>query len=920
MNNIDIDTILIALVVVLIIVVVARIAIQRYRMKHIKLPSNVREAGANPAAVSSTPKKTAVQSVVDKSAEELQNAAARHETEDDEAAELERQLAAEESKELEAKAENNFPKDDGAVGIIFDQNEDIVIGGSNSTKTAVKEAVSPAKSESASNSEPAKKTSIEPEIDYNKLVNNPTSILNDTSLPTKHRISAIREIAYQELSSAVPDLIEALYDEDASVALVAAECLGSMGDPRAIEPLMEISKKNDAEINKTVEEYIGGALMVVEGGQPQPQNADAPESDSRPYNYKEMVVFKPEQMPTDYFQPDGSPIPRKDLVIKGLNDPNEQMRQMAAKAAIGINEDDDVVEPLSKTLGNSLESEAIRAMAAEALGGMDSDESVTALVNAMKDENVAVRYAASAALAGRNEPRVVEALIVATRDTDKYVRASAAYALGTTYAPVALKALIKCAEDENEVVRFSAVKAISNYSVDDVLKRLTNERGGLENRSQINAKIEILSQFKDDRAVNILKQYLSDPDSEICYKASMALMGQENPDLIEELVDASRRLDAELYKLAKDKVAPEVFAEITKFNDSGKDFALDRANKPAKSNKPDKSNNKSADKEPFFFEETQQKQNEPVPTNGSIPPSRSKAIQNAAEFVRAKNNAKKAETVLSINPDDYSGEINLNFDDNSFNENSRKDGNRGFGNEELDGNNHREETVVQLDDGYTKQQFPQGQGYSEETYGSNGYDQQNGYQQYGEQPQYDNQYGAPEEMPAPEASYVATASAFGAQPAYSDEVQPMDSGVFEEIADDEDVPLDQMFGLSSEFEKVRKKLLDSSPNVRGSAANTLGNYPQAPETIKLLRAAIKDRNELVRAAVINSLGKIANMEALELILSCEKDLSTEVRYAVVKALGEIPDYSAGEALKRMAQSDISIDVKRNARIALEKQG
>lgn len=910
MNNIDIDTILIALVVVLVIVVVARIAIQRYRMKHIKLPENVREAGANPAAVSPVNKKVATKTVVDESAKELQDSITRHANEDDEAAELERQLAAEESKNSKTEdKENDFPKEETAAGIIFDQDEDIVIGGSNSSKTVVKEAVkAPEKTESSP------KSSIEPEIDYNKLVNNPTSILNDTSLPTNHRISAIREIAYQELSSAVPDLIEALYDEDSSVALVAAECLGSMGDPRAIEPLMDISKKNDAEINKTVEEYIGGALMVVEGGQPQAQNTDNSESESVPYNYKEMVVFKPEQMSTDYFQPDGSPIPRKDLVIKGLQDPNEQMRQMAAKAAIGINEDEDVVEPLSKTLGNALESESIRAMAAEALGGMESDESVTALVNAMKDENVAVRYAASAALAGRNEPRVVEALIVATRDTDKYVRASAAYALGTTYAPVALKALIKCAEDENEVVRFSAVKAISNYSIEDVLKRIANEKGGLENRSQINAKIEILSQFKDDRAVNIIKQYLNDPDSEICYKASMALMGQENPDLIEELVEASRRLDAELYKLAKDKVAPDVFAEITKFNDSGKDFVVN------KSNKSEKQSGKPVQEETFFFDESRQKPEEPVPTNGSVPPSRSKAIQNAAEFVRAKN-SRKSETVLSINPDDYSGEINLNFDDNSFNKNSRKDGNRGFGNEELDGNSYREETVVQLDDGFANQQFSQEQGYGEGNYGnSNGYDQQNGYQQYGEQSQYDNQYGAPEEMPAPEASYVASASAFGAQPAYSDEVQPMDNGIFEEISDDDDVTLDQMFGLSSEFEKIRKKLLDASPNVRGSAANTLGNYPQAPETIRLLRAALKDRNELVRAAVINSLGKIANMEALELILTCEKDLSTEVRYAVVKALGEIPDYSAGEALRRMATSDISIDVKRNARIALEKQG
>ena len=132
------------------------------------------------------------------------------------------------------------------------------------------------------------------------------------------------------------------------------------------------------------------------------------------------------------------------------------------------------------------------------------------------------------------------------------------------------------------------------------------------------------------------------------------------------------------------------------------------------------------------------------------------------------------------------------------------------------------------------------------------------------------------------------------------------------------MPLDQISGLPIEFDRIRKKLLDESPTVRGSAANTLGDYPQSRESIVLLRGALKDKNELVRVAAVKALGRIANMDALKLILTCERDMSTEVRYAVVKALADIPDYSAEEALKRMANGDISIDVKRNARIALEK--
>ena len=817
MNNLDIDTILIILVVVLVIVVIARIAIQRYKMSHIKLPENVREAGSKAADSSISKKNQASIAPVkeDKAPKE----------------EIENKDVSVEEQKIEVKEEK------------VEQQE----------KVEKEDSIN----ETSSNKD---KKEPEYELDYQQLISDPVGILTNTKLPTRHRIAAIREIGYQKLDSAVPELIKTLYDPDPAISLVAAECLGSLGDPRAIEPLLDISKQNDEELCKVAEEYLGGAL-VISGEQPQTNSSSQQNEENAPRNYKEMVVFKVEQLPIEYFQPDGSPIPRKELVLKGLNDNNEQMRQMAAKAAIGIEESEEIVDPLSKALNNPLESEAIRAMAAEALGGMDSEKSVTSLIKALKDENVAVRYASATALSGRSEPRVVEALIGATRDSDKYVRASAAYALGTTGATVALKALIKCAEDENDAVRFSAVKAISGYDFKEVIKRLGEPNSSSETKSQIFAKIEILSQFKEPKAIEILKNYLEDADSEICYKASMALMGQENPELIEELIEASKRLDKELYRLAKENVAPDVFSEITKFNT---DFNL--------GNNSFEKNNKS------------NVQTDGGLTNGDVPPSRRETIQDTADFVKAKN-LRKEEAVLNINPEDYSGEIFFKSTDDNYNDNSRKDGNRGFNNENLDElNKRKEEIIVELDD-------------------------------------YQNQQPSTEEIIDEKTYSNDSSSVFGNQPSFDDAeivAEPIEQNYFDDIVDNEDLSLEEMTGLPNEFEKIRIKLLDESPNIRGKAANTLGNYVNSPESIMLLKGALKDDNELVRVAAINSLGKIANLEALQLILSCERDMSTEVRYAVVKALAEIPDYSAAEALKRMATNDISIDVKRNARIALEK--
>ena len=520
MNNLDIDTILISVVVILVIVVIIRITVQRYRMSHIKLPAEQIKTGEKPAVVS-----------------DIQKPA-----------------------EKETVASNSIIQEKETVNKNRDDKNTVI-------KEAPKEEEKVEKTvlQSEKKVEKKEKGESENELDYQELINDPIKIFTNKSLPVKHRIAAIREAGYQKLEKAVPELIKALYDKDVSISLVAAESLGTIGDTRAIDPLLEVSKQNDEELYKAAEEYMGGAL-VLNGEQPSNNYQTKQNDEPAPVNYKEMVVIKVEQLPINYRQVDGSPIPRKDLVIRGLSDNNEQMRQIAAKAAIGIEESAEIADPLIKALTNTSESESIRAMAAEALGGMGSDKTINALIKALKDDDVAIRYAAAKALSGRSEYKVVQALVGATLDSNKFVRASAAYALGTTGVTSALKALIKCAEDENEVVRFSAVKAISSFKFDDVYSHLVDEQGGLERKSQILAKIEILSQFKDSRVIDVLKRYLSDIDSEITYKASMALMAQENPAVIDDIIDASKQLDQELYRLAKDNLDPEAFFEITKFN------------------------------------------------------------------------------------------------------------------------------------------------------------------------------------------------------------------------------------------------------------------------------------------------------------------------------------------------------------------
>lgn len=525
------------------------------------------------------------------------------------------------------------------------------------------------------------------------------TIIKTFSAPKELRLKAIKEAGQKKNVEAVPSLIDVLYEPDSAISLAAAESLGEIGDPRAIEPLLEVSKRSDAMLIREIPENVVESLHIGAGS----EEGESSENAASPYNFKELVVFKIDQLPGEYFMADGSPIPRKDLVVKGLQDNNQQMRQMAAKAAIGLDHDE-IVEPLMAALDNPFEVESVRFMAAEALGGMQNEKSVECLLKALKDDNVAVRYSAAAALSGRRDERVIAALIESLRDDDKYVRSSIAYALGASGEPVAMMALFDAINDESEVVRFSAAKALAFFSPDDVINEVAIRLQSVD-RKDFPALLDVLGQIKDKKSVDLLRKYLRDSDSEISYKASIALMGQENDEIIDELVQASRRVDEELLRLMRET--------------------------------------------------------------------------------------------------------------------------------------------------------PEGLGYSFRSNSST------------------------------------------------------NNGDLKELS------LNDLKNLPPNLEKLRKGLMDSSPNIRGTAANTLADF-NTEEAVLLLSAVMHDENEFVRSAVVNSLGRIKSFRAIEYVIKMSEDTSAEVRYAVVKALAESNESSAVGCLRRIAAGDKDKNVKRSARLAVEK--
>ncbi len=218
---------------------------------------------------------------------------------------------------------------------------------------------------------------------------------------------------------AIKPLITALKDKDNDIRVEAARLLGIIGDPQAIQPLIEALKiqKSYKENSSRVSIIAAQSLALIGVSAVEP-------------------------------------------LITALKDPDPDVRSGAA-TALGKIGDGCAVEPLIEALKDELPN--VRWSAASALGQLGDARGVDALIAALSDENYGVQQNAAAALGQIGDPRAVKPLIT------KLPNVNAIKALGMIGDGSATDALIPLLKHEELYTRKSAAEVLVGFYQANVL-------------------------------------------------------------------------------------------------------------------------------------------------------------------------------------------------------------------------------------------------------------------------------------------------------------------------------------------------------------------------------------------------------------------------------------------------------------------
>lgn len=223
----------------------------------------------------------------------------------------------------------------------------------------------------------------------------------------KVRGKAVKALGDMGDPKAVDPLIDCLGDDKPSVREKAAEALGAIGDPRAVEPLIHCLNQCLSEADVLVRAKAAEALSAI--------------GDRR--------AVEP--------------------LVERLKDVHPLVRSEAVKA-LGLLGDPKAMDSLTLVLSDkegfvrtAAEESlvALREKAAKASRNRGDPTAVDSLLEALHDENAALRAGAAEALGDLGDPGAVDPLMDCLKDGDLHVRVKAVEALGKLGDPKAADAL-----------------------------------------------------------------------------------------------------------------------------------------------------------------------------------------------------------------------------------------------------------------------------------------------------------------------------------------------------------------------------------------------------------------------------------------------------------------------------------------------
>jgi HEAT repeat protein/beta-lactamase regulating signal transducer with metallopeptidase domain len=302
---------------------------------------------------------------------------------------------------------------------------------------------------------------------------------------------------------AVLGLAAALTDRDPQVRLAAAEGLGGLDDPRAVEALSRALRSDE---NVEVRRMAAWALGEIEDAAAVPALSDALRSDR-----------------------------------------DEEVRRMAAWA-LGEIESATAVEALGAALKDA--SPEVRKTAVWALGEIESPNGVAHLLPFLKDENTEIRSQAAWALGEIESPRAVAALAAALDDRDPKVREMVVWALGEIEDASAIDALSKALTDANVGVRRKAAWALGEIDIEGEAPPALIEATRDQDREVRKIAAHALGEIGDPAAVGALAALARGQDNALRYAAVHALAEIEDSAAVEVLVELLKDSDPEVRKIA----------------------------------------------------------------------------------------------------------------------------------------------------------------------------------------------------------------------------------------------------------------------------------------------------------------------------------------------------------------------------------
>jgi HEAT repeat protein len=342
---------------------------------------------------------------------------------------------------------------------------------------------------------------------------------------------------------AVEMLLPFLESKDEELAIGAASALGKIGDKSAAEGVLALFQRIG---------WRSDMVVLFYGVDPRSELAEAA---ARLGGRRAAEILIPSlKDPSEFVRertakalgetncPEGVP-----PLAEALNDESESVRMNAA-GSLGKIRDPRAVEPLA-TLLDKERKQKVREAATEALGRMGGP-AVDSLIALINDTSRLGREKAVQALGMTKDRRAVEPLIEYLGDDSYRVRYAAAKALGEMQAVQSADVLIEAMlYDEHPQVRGYAQWALARLGspvVDKFLNLLKTPDKELRHRAA-----EILKQIADPGTVKPLLTALASEDEEYRQCAAEALCGMADAIPAETLID-----------WLKDKKKPECLREL----------------------------------------------------------------------------------------------------------------------------------------------------------------------------------------------------------------------------------------------------------------------------------------------------------------------------------------------------------------------